>query len=88
MIEKPPPGIARRLRLSTGAIVAALILTCAAFLAIEAAVDNPGVGVPPGATVKVEAPHSENSPAQNPLVFDINKQALSRGGGSSTLVSR
>lgn len=38
MIDRTSPAFARRIRLSTGAIFAALILTCAALLAISAAV--------------------------------------------------
>lgn len=38
MIDRTSPAFARRIRLSTGAIFAALILTCAALLAVSAAV--------------------------------------------------
>lgn len=38
MIDRTHPAVARRIRLSTGAIFAAIILTCAALLAVAAAV--------------------------------------------------
>lgn len=59
MIDKTHPAFARRLRLSTGGIFAALILTCAALLAVAAAVGPSATE--PEAAVSVEGPVSDTS---------------------------
>jgi hypothetical protein len=58
MNAKSYPAIARRLRLSTGGIFVAVILTCAALLALAAAVRPTPVDTGTGAAVKLVGPVS------------------------------
>ena len=62
MIEKSNPAIARRLRLSTGGIFAALVLTCAALLAVVAAVRPPALNRETVASVAIEGPVPAGAP--------------------------
>jgi hypothetical protein len=68
MIDRAPPAVARRIRLSTGAIFAAVILTCAAMLAIVAAVRPVYEG--DKSSVLIEGPISGFSSAQKISVKD------------------
>jgi hypothetical protein len=85
MIDRAPPAYARRLRLSTGSIVAALLLTGAALLAVVAAVGRPGAVTAPGVSVRVEGPLSEIMPEQ---VRDDRLQASSEDDSGLASVRR
>ena len=63
MIDKSNLAIARRLRLSTGGIFAALVLTCAALLAVVAAVRPSSLNRETVASVSIEGPVSAGAPA-------------------------
>lgn len=87
MIDKATPAYKRRLRLSTGAICAAVVLTGAALLAI-AAVEHTGEARAPAVAVRVEGPLSEFAPAEVPRLPDERAQASFNDGRRSALVSR
>jgi hypothetical protein len=87
MIDKTSPAYKRRLRLSTGAICAAVVLTGAALLAI-AAVEHTGEAQAPAASVRVVAPLSEFDPSVVPRLPDDRAQASTDDGRRSALVSR
>lgn len=59
-MDRAHPAYVRRLRLSTGGIFAALILTCAAYLAVIAAVERSEIVFGPEASVLVEGPVNDD----------------------------
>jgi hypothetical protein len=87
MKDQAPPAYKRRLRLSTGAICAAVVLTGAALLAI-AAVERSGEADAPTVAVRIEGPLSEFAPAEVPRKPDDSAQASSDDGRRSDFLSR
>lgn len=80
MIDRTSPAFARRIRLSTGAIFAASILTCAALLAVSAAVRPVyDEGLP---VVTIEAPIPDLAEGRSLSASPINA-VLPTGGAES-----
>jgi hypothetical protein len=88
MMNDTTPAIARRVRLSTGAIFAALILTGAAFLAVAAGLTPPLNEPAQNSGVAVDEPLSKNAIVNTPPPSDAPLQAFSDDNGGSVPLSR
>lgn len=84
MNVKTDPVLARRLKLSTGSIVVAVVLTCVALLAVAATV-GPSVTVGEDSAVAIEAPM--DGVDSRLAVPQSNRQAFS-GADNSDFVRR
>jgi hypothetical protein len=88
MMNNTAPAIARRLRLSTGAIFAALILTGVAFLAVAAGLAPPLNETAQNASVAIEEPLSKVAPGTAAPQAGDHQQASSDDNGGSAPLSR